>query len=63
MRTTTHYTGKFARYLRDTRAASALEYAIVVGIAVVVVFAAYETFRTDIREAATALARSLGGAN
>ena len=54
---------KFARYLRNTRAVAALEYAIVVGIGVVAVFAAYETFRGDIREAAAALARSLSGAN
>ena len=41
---TTCVAKKFARYLRNTRAVSALEYAIVVGITVVVVFAAYETF-------------------
>ena len=41
---TTCVAKKFARYLRNTRAVSALEYAIVVGITVVVVFAAYATF-------------------
>ena len=52
-----------ARYLRNTRAVSALEYAIVVGITVVVIFAAYETFRNDIRETVSALGRQLNGAN
>ena len=60
---TTCVAKKFARYLRNTRAVSALEYAIVVGISVVAVFAAYETFRIDIRDAVAALARSLSGAN
>ena len=60
---TTCVAKKFARYLRNTRAVSALEYAILVGIAVVVIFAAYETFRSDIRETVSALARSLSGAN
>ena len=63
MHAITQYTKKFAGYLRNTRAVSALEYAIVVGITVVVVFAAYATFMSDIKEAATALARSLSGAN
>ena len=60
---TTCVAKKFVGYLRNTRAVSALEYAIVVGIAVVVVVAAYETFRSDIREAVTALARQLNGTN
>lgn len=60
---TTCVAKKVVRYLRSTRAVSALEYAIVVGITVVVVFAAYATFMSDIKEAATALARSLSGAN
>ena len=63
MHAITQYTKKFVGYLRSTRAVSALEYAIVVGITVVVVFAAYATFMSDIKEAATALARSLSGAN
>ena len=60
---TTCVAKKFVGYLRNTRAVSALEYAIVVGITVVVVFAAYATFMSDIKETATALARSLSGAN
>ena len=54
---------RFVRYLRNTRAVSALEYVIVVGIAVVVVFAAYETFRSDLRETVTTLGRQLSGTN
>ena len=60
---TTCVAKKFVRYLRNTRAVSALEYAILVGVFAVVVFAAYETFRGNIREAITALARQLSGAN
>ena len=55
------YTKQFAHYLRHTRAVSALEYAILVGIAAVILFAAYETFRSDIREAISALGRQLSG--
>ncbi len=58
---TTCVAKKFACYLRTTRAVSALEYAILVGIAAVVIFAAYETFRSDIKEAVTALGRQLSG--
>ena len=60
---TTCVAKKFACYLRNTCAVSALEYAVLVGVFAVVVFAAYETFRSDIREAITALARQLSGAN
>ena len=60
---TTYAAKKFACYLRHTRAVSALEYAILVGIVAVVVVAAYETFRSDIRETVSALARQLNGAN
>ena len=52
---------KFACYLRNTCAVSALEYAIVVGVSAVVVSAAYETFKGNIKAAITALARSLIG--
>ena len=50
-------------YLRHTRAVSALEYAIVVGVSAVVVSAAYETFKGNIKGAITALAQQLIGAN
>ncbi len=54
---------KFACYLRDTRAVSALEYAILGGVAVVVILVAYENFRDDIREAITTLVWQLRGAH
>ena len=60
---TTQVAQKFAHYLRNTRAVSALEYAILVGIAVVAIFAAYENFRSDIKETVTAIGRQLSGAN
>ena len=40
MTTITRYTKKFAHYLRNTRAVSALEYAILVGIVAVSIAAA-----------------------
>ena len=52
---------KFACYLRNTRAVSALEYAIVVGVSAVVVSAAYETFKGNLKAAITALAQQLIG--
>ena len=63
MATFVRYTERFIRYLRHTRAVSALEYAILVGVFAVVIFAAYETFRSDIREAVIAIGRQLSGAN
>lgn len=54
---------KLAFYLRHTRAVSALEYAIVVGIAAVALFAAYETFRSDIKEVVSTLAQQLSRAD
>ena len=52
---------RFACYLRNTRAVSALEYAILVGVAAVVIFAVYENFRSDIREAIIVMKRLLSG--
>ena len=52
---------KFVRYLRHTRAVAALEYAIVVGFSVVVFAAVFESFRSDITAAITALMRQLNG--
>ncbi len=60
---TTRAAKKFACYLRNTRAVSALEYVILGGIAVVVVIVVYETFRSDIREAITTLVWQLSGTN
>lgn len=58
---TTYIAKKFACYLRNTHAVSALEYALLVGISAVVVFAAFETFRSDIREAIIAIERQMSG--
>ncbi len=52
-----------ARYLCSTRAVSALEYALVVGITVVAVAGAYEAFRADIVATMTALGQQIGGGN
>lgn len=57
----TNATKKFACYLRNTRAASALEYAILGGVAVVVILVAYETYRSDIREIIIVMKRLLSG--
>ena len=63
MTTIARYAERFVCYLRHTCAVSALEYAILVGIVAVVIFAAYETFRRDIIDAVTALARQLSRTN
>ena len=44
----THYAKGFARYLRTTRAVSALEYAILVGVIAVAMAAALATFGDNI---------------
>ena len=44
MTTIARYTKKFARYLRNTRAVSALEYAILVGVIAVAIAAALGAF-------------------
>ena len=54
---------KVSCYLCSTRAVSALEYALVVGITVVAVAGAYEAFRADIVAAMTALGQQIGGGN
>ncbi len=48
MTTITRYTKGFVRYLRNNRAVSALEYAILVGIIAVAIAAALTTFSADI---------------
>ncbi len=57
------HTQKFACYLCSTRAVSALEYALVVGISVVAVAGAYEAFRADIVALMTTLGQQIGGGN
>ncbi len=48
MTTITHYTKKFVHYLRNNRAVSALEYAILVGVIAVAIAAALATFGTSL---------------
>ena len=48
MRTLTRYTKKFVRYLRNTKAVSALEYAILLGIIAVAIAAVLATLGDDI---------------
>ena len=51
MTTITRYTKGFVRYLRNNRAVSALEYAILVGIIAVALSAALVTFSGNITTA------------
>ena len=51
MRTITHHLKGFCRYLRNTRAISALEYAILIGGVAVAVAAAVTTFTNTISDA------------
>ena len=57
----TRYTNQFAHYLRNTRAASALEYAILVGIIAVVTSAAIVAFAPNITKAINAVSTKVGG--
>lgn len=50
------------RYLRSTRAVSALEYAILVGIVATAIAAALATFSADISTALTKMGTSISGA-
>ena len=50
MTTITRYTKKFAHYLRNNRAVSALEYAILVGVIAVAIAAALTTFSEFMRD-------------
>lgn len=51
MTTVTRYTKKFAHYLRNNRAVSALEYAILIGLIAVAIGAALGTLGTDLTTA------------
>lgn len=53
MTTLTHYTKSFVRYLRSTKAVSALEYAILIGIVIVGIGAALTVLNTKITAAIT----------
>ena len=57
----TRYTSQFVHYLRNPRAASALEYAILVGVIAVVMAAAVATFTDDIGTALTTIGGKVAG--
>jgi len=44
---------RLVRFVRETRAVSAMEYAVLVGVVAVALFAALGTFSTDISNALT----------
>ena len=62
MTTTTGHTKGFIRYLRNNRAVSALEYAILVGIIAVVTSAAIVAFAPNITKAINAVGTKVGAA-
>ena len=51
MHTITRYTKEFAHYLRNNRAVSALEYAILVGAIAIAVVVGLNAFSTNIKQA------------
>jgi Flp pilus assembly pilin Flp len=55
MTTIARYTKKFAHYLRNNRAVSALEYAILVGLIAVAIGAALNTLGGDLQKAIEAV--------
>ena len=57
------YTKKFIHYLRHTRAVSALEYAIMVGIITVAMAAAITAFTGDLKTALDNIGNSLKATN
>ena len=59
MTTITRYTKGFVRYLRNNRAVSALEYAMLVGIIAVALSAALITFSGTITARLTAISTSI----
>ena len=59
MTTITRYTKGFVRYLRNNRAVSALEYAILVGIVAVALSAALVTFSESIETAMEEITKSI----
>ena len=61
MTTITRYTKGSVRYLRNNRAVSALEYAILVGIIAVAMAAALATFSTTITTGITAMGTKVTG--
>ena len=61
MTTLARYTTQFARYLRNTRAVSALEYAILTGIIATVLAGAFATFTKSIETAIEDIATQVSG--
>ncbi len=57
----TRYVKKFARYLCNTRAASALEYAILTGIIATVLAGAFTTFSETIKTTLESMAAEVSG--
>ena len=62
MTTITRYTKQFAHYLRNTRAVSALEYAILVGVIAIAISAALVTFSGNVDTAVKAVGTKVQGA-
>ena len=61
MTTITRYTKGFVRYLRNNRAVSALEYAILVGVIAVAISAALVTFSESITKALETIGTEVKG--
>jgi len=59
MSTLARYTKEFVQYLRNTKAVSALEYAILVGVIAAALGGIIATFAGDIDEAVTAIGAGL----
>lgn len=59
----TQYTKKFVRYLRNTKAVSALEYAILVGLIATAIAVAITTFGTSIDTTMDSLGTDLTNAS
>ena len=60
MTTIARYTKKFAHYLRNNRAVSALEYAILVGVIAVAIAGALATFGNSLTTALTNIGTEVG---
>ena len=63
MTTISQYTKKFAHYLRNNRAVSALEYAILIGIIAVALSAALVTFSGNIDTAISTIGGKVNSTN
>ena len=61
MTTLARYTKKFAHYLRNTRAVSALEYAILTGIIATILAGAFATFSQNMETAIKDIATQVSG--